>query len=79
MDLPSTICERAQALPVQLQRETLDFMHYLGQRYNLSPVRTGELSTEAFIKQFAGCIGADFPNDVNEADLPNDSKRVSFE
>jgi hypothetical protein len=79
MDLPTTICTQARTLPVELQREALDFISYLGQRYNISPHSVGALSTAAFIKRFAGCIGDDFPNDVSTADLPNDSQRESFE
>ena len=74
MDLPATICTQARALPVQLQREALDFIAYLAQRYSIPPVPKVELTTAAFIKQFAGCIGDDFSDEISMADLVNNNQ-----
>jgi hypothetical protein len=79
MDLTDTISAHVRALPTQLQQEALDFIGYLTQRYSIAPASTGNLSTEAFIKQFAGCVGADFPDDIKLTDLAEDCKRDQFE
>jgi hypothetical protein len=39
----------------------------------------GQLSTEAFIQRFAGSVGADFPDDIDEADLAPETLRESLE
>lgn len=38
-----------------------------------------ELTTEAFIKRFAGSVGDDFPDDIDDADLATDTPRESLE
>lgn len=79
MNLPDTIYAHARALPVDLQRETLDFISYLEQRYRITPPIPRRLSTEAFIERFAGSVGNDFPDDINDADLMVDIPRESLE
>ena len=79
MDLSATIYANAQGLPVELQREALDFITFLMQRYSPPLVSTGNSDTEAFIKKFAGCLGDDFPDDITSDDLVNDSHRETFE
>ena len=37
MNLPDTIYAHARVLPADLQRETLDFISYLEQRYRITP------------------------------------------
>ena len=55
MDLPGAICTQARELPVQLQREALDFISCLGQRYNIPRDRAGALSTAALLDH-AKCV-----------------------
>ncbi len=59
MDLSETIYIHARALPIELQREALDFIDALARQQPSSSVLT-TLDTEAFIRQFAGSVGADF-------------------
>jgi hypothetical protein len=35
--------------------------------------------TEAFLARFAGCLSDDFPDEIGDADLLNDSVRESLE
>lgn len=79
MDLPATIYAQAQSLPVELQREALDFIGYLAQRYQTPPTNTRKTNTDAFIARFAGSVGSDFPDDVKQADLAEDIHRESLE
>lgn len=79
MNLPDTIYNQAQSLPVNLQREALDFIAYLQQRYHITPTMPDQLTTEAFISRFAGSVGDDFPDDIDASDLAVDSPRESFE
>jgi hypothetical protein len=76
MDLPDAIYAHVRALPVDLQRQTLDFIAWLEERYDLRPVEARRSATEAFIQRFAGCVGDDFPDDIDESgltvDLPRD-------
>lgn len=79
MNLPDTIYTHAQTLPANLQRETLDFIAYLQQRYHITQAVPSQLTTEAFIKLFAGSVGDDFPDDIEDADLASDTPRESLE
>ncbi|HHW75923.1 MAG TPA: DUF2281 domain-containing protein [Xanthomonadaceae bacterium] len=79
MNLPDTIYAHARALPADLQRETLDFISYLEQRYRITPSIPNRFSTEAFIEHFAGSIGNDFPDDIDDADLAVDITREPLE
>jgi hypothetical protein len=73
MNLPDTIDAHVRALPVNLQRETLDFIAYLAQRYGLPSTPPDRMSTEAFIARFSGSLGADFPDDIDDTDLAPDA------
>lgn len=75
MNLPETIYAHARALPVELQRETLDFIDYLQQRYRCVPSAPAPLTTDAFIARFAGTLGDDFPDDIKDTDLGPDNPR----
>jgi hypothetical protein len=79
MNLPDTIYAHAQALPANLQRETLDFIAYLEHRYSIASTNPARPSTDAFIARLAGSVGEDFPDDISGADLPNDNTRDSIE
>ena len=79
MNLPDTIDAHVRALPVNLQRETLDFIAYLAQRYGISPIPPEPMATEAFITRFAGSLGGDFPDDIDDAGLAPDPPRAPLE
>ncbi len=79
MNLSDTIYAHARALPVNLQREALDFIDYLNHRYQAAPGTSANVATEAFIKQFAGALGDDFPDDIDDRDLSGDAPRESLE
>lgn len=79
MNLSDTIYAHAQALPADLQREALDFIAYLEQRYHITPAIPRQLTTEAFIDRFAGSVGDDFPDDIDDAGLASDAPRESLE
>ena len=79
MNLSDTICAHARALPADLQREALDFIAYLEQRYQIAPAASGRLTTEAFITRFAGSVDDDFPNDIDDTGLASDTPRESLE
>ncbi len=79
MNLPDTIYAHAQALPTNLQREALDFIAYLEQRYRIGSGASRHLTTEAFITRFAGSLGDDFPDDIDAADLTGDTPREPLE
>jgi hypothetical protein len=78
MNLPETIYSHVRALPADLQWETLDFIGYLEERYGVGPT-TPRLTTQTFIERFAGSLGDDFPDDIDEADLGQDVPRESLE
>lgn len=79
MDLPETIYAHVRVLPVDLQRQTLDFIEYLEQRYRAGRSSQVDENTEDFIARFAGCLGKDFPDDVDESGLGADAPREPLE
>ncbi|WP_045532576.1 DUF2281 domain-containing protein [Serpentinimonas raichei] len=81
MNLSDTIYAHARGLPADLQREALDFIAYLEQRYHITPATpatSGRLTTEAFIERIAGSVGDDFPDDIDDAGLASDAPRESL-
>ena len=79
MSLPETIYAHARALPADLQREALDFIEYLEQRYRVTSPVANEQDTEAFLARFAGSLGDDFPDDIDGDDLGSDAAREPIE
>lgn len=79
MNLSDTIYAHARVLPVNLQREALNYIDYLSHRHQVAPDVANRQATEVFIKQFAGSIADDFPDDVDELDLSGDVPRESLE
>jgi hypothetical protein len=77
MNMPETIYAHVRTLPADLQRETLDFIGFLEERYGLAPTRP-RLTTQAFIARFAGILGDDFPDDIDESGLGQDVPREPF-
>ena len=79
MNLSDTIYAHAKVLPVNLQRDALNFIDYLSHRYQSDAGRTSSMETAAFISRFAGTLGDDFPNDIDESDLGLDHARETLE
>jgi hypothetical protein len=79
MNLPDAIDAHVRVLPAHLQRETLDFIAYLEKRYHIEAMDAPRLTTSAFIERFAGCLGDDFPDEIDDADLPSDVPRDPLE
>lgn len=79
MNIPDAIYSRAKILPLDLQREALDFIEYLEHRYVRVPTARPNLDTEAFLARFAGCLGDDFPDDIEELDQSLDALREPLE
>ena len=79
MNLPDAIDAHVRVLPAHLQREALDFVAYLGKRYQIEAKDAPHLTTSAFIERFAGCLGDDFPDEIDDADLPSDAPRDPLE
>jgi len=85
MNLPDAIDAHVRVLPAHLQREALDFVAYLGKRYHIEAMDAPRLTTSAFmttsafIERFAGCLNDDFPDEIDDADLPSDAPRDPLE
>lgn len=79
MNLLDTIYAHARTLPADLQREALDFIAWLEKRYDIRPPAAGGLSTDVFIQCFAGCLGDDFPDDIDETEGAVDTPREALE
>ncbi|MBK7956441.1 MAG: hypothetical protein IPK02_22225 [Candidatus Accumulibacter sp.] len=79
MNLPDAIDAHVRVLPAHLQREALDFIAYLEKRYHIEGMDVPRLTTSAFIERFAGCLGDDFPDEIDDADLPGDAPRDLLE
>jgi hypothetical protein len=78
MNLPDTIYAHVQVLPENLQRETLDFVEYLERRYGLPGGAAPGQTTEQFLARFAGCLGADFPADIDDSGWGQDVPREEW-
>lgn len=80
MTLAETIQIHIQALPPALQRETLDFIEFLEQRYRTIPtVPTAPDDTETFLAAVAGTWGDDFLDDITDEDLGIDTRREALD
>jgi hypothetical protein len=77
MNLSESISVRVAALPADMQREAMTFVEFLESRLAQSSGK--RLTTSLFVAQFAGSLGADFPDDMNEQDLTNDLPRANME
>lgn len=78
-DLAEAIVQHVYALPPHLQRETMDFIVYLESRYSLASEAPSVAATEAFIARFAGCLGDDFPDEIDASELADDVSREPLE
>lgn len=79
MNLPETIYAHARALPTDLQRETLDFIAWLENRHAIQRAANPGLATDAFLQRFAGSIGDDFPDDIDDSGWAGDLPREALE
>ncbi len=72
MNLTATIQAHFLMSPPHLQREALHCIGYLEQRYRLESTTTTRMTTGQFITRFAGCLSADFLDDIDTSDLASD-------
>ena len=74
MTLAETIQTHVQALPPALQRETLDFIAWLETRYGIAAPGLPAFSlseTDAFLQRHADALSDDFPDGIDDSDLPS--------
>ena len=48
-------------------------------RYHIEAKGSPSLTTSAFIERFAGSLGDDFPDDIDDTDLASDAPRERLE
>lgn len=81
MNITQTLQTHILALPSHIQAEVLDFVEYLEQKHGigLAAKKSNDLQTEAFIQRMAiSSLGDDFPDDIDNTDLGEDSIKDSF-
>jgi hypothetical protein len=80
MTLAETIYKHSLNLPEAAAREALDFIEFLEQRHSLAqPLVKQQNDTEIFLVALAGGLSADFPDDISDADLGQDTYRESLD
>ncbi|MDO9180466.1 MAG: DUF2281 domain-containing protein [Agitococcus sp.] len=81
MSITQTLQAHIQALPAVFQSEVLDFVEYLEKKYGigLAEKKADNAQTDAFIARMAYSLGDDFPDDVNDLDLGEDSAKDAIE
>jgi hypothetical protein len=81
MNLPEAIYRHSLNLPEPAAREVLDFIEFLESRLDAPTRKTAAPSpaTVDFIARHAGVLGDDFPDDIDDSDLPEDLPRASLE
>lgn len=85
MNLVDTIYKHSLKLPDHAAREALDFIEFLEQRYSTDasarPAREDEIDKTAWatlVARFAGSVGDDFPDDIEELKWENDLPRQTL-
>lgn len=82
MTLAEAIYRHSLNLPEPAAREALDFIEFLESRYGVpsspEPARPSQ-ATRDFIARHAGVLGDDFPDDIDDSDLPADLPREPLE
>ena len=75
MNIAQTLQTHILALPTSFQAEVLDFVEYLEKKYGvgLAAKANDNEQTEAFIARMTHSLGDDFPDDINDVDLGEDS------
>ncbi len=79
MALHEAFSAHARALAPALQCEALDFIAFLPHHRQTNPRALGKPDTEAFIRQFAGSMGANFTAEITRKKPPSDTSRESLE
>lgn len=71
MTVAENIYQRSLKLPKQAAQEALDFVEFLESRYAKQEL----VSWRTTVGRFAGVLGQDFPEDISDSDLGQDSSR----
>jgi hypothetical protein len=80
MSIAEIIYAHSRRLPEQAAREALSYIEFLEQRYAVpSPADIEEDDTEAFLAAVTGGLSEDFPDDISNADLGEDSPRLDLD
>ncbi|MBK5969193.1 MULTISPECIES: DUF2281 domain-containing protein [Thiorhodovibrio] len=80
MSIAEIIYAHSRRLPEQAAREALSYIEFLEQRYAVpSSADVGKDDTEAFLAAVAGGLSEDFPDDISNADLGEDSPRLDLD
>ena len=81
MSITQTLQAHIQALPAVFQSEVLDFVEYLEKKHGvgLAEKKADNAQTEAFIASMAHSLGDDFPDDISDVDLGEDSAKDAIE
>jgi hypothetical protein len=77
MNIAQTLQTHIQALPTSFQAEVLDFVEYLEKKHGVGLAAQADDNgqTEAFIARMAHSLGDDFPDDISDMDLGEDSAK----
>ena len=80
MSIAEIIYAHSRQLPDQAAREALSYIEFLEHRYGVrTPAEADQDDTEAFLASVAGGLSADFPDDITDADLGEDSPRQDLD
>ena len=80
MSIAEIIYAHSRRLPEQAAREALSYIEFLEQRYAVPwPADVEKDDTEAFLAAVAGGLSEDFPDDISNADLGEDSPRLDLD
>lgn len=80
MSIAEIIYAHSHRLQGQAAREALSYTEFLEQRYGVrSPAESEQDDTEAFLAAVAGGLSPDFPDDITDADLGEDSPRQDLD
>jgi hypothetical protein len=80
MSIAEIIYAHSRRLPDQAAREALSYIEFLEQRYGVrSLAESGQDDTEAFLAAVAGGLSPDFPDDITNEDLGEDSPRQDLD
>lgn len=79
MTLADAIYQHSLKLPEHAAREALDFIEFLENRYSSDATGAKEETWAAVVARFAGLIGDDFPDDVEDMSWEHDTPREALE
>jgi hypothetical protein len=75
MTIAENIYRRSLRLPEDVAREALDFVTFLEARY----AKQNQAPWKITVARFAGALSDDFPDDIDDTDLGQDSHREPLE